>query len=55
MKTTKISLFAMQLLIKQNAKGIQVVGYTTKPGFSNGLFITCKHKHTIGQYVGFKC
>lgn len=54
MQTTKISLFAMKSLLKQNSKGIHVVGYTTKPGFSNGLFMTSKHEHVIGKYVGFK-
>ncbi len=53
MQTTKINLFSVQSLLKQNAKGIQVVGYTTRPGFSNGLFLTHKHEHVLGKYIGF--
>ena len=52
MQVSKISLFSLTMLLKECAKGYTVVGYTTRPGFSNGLFVTSK-QHQEGKYVGF--
>ena len=52
MNATKISAYSLTMVLKQNAAGVKVVGYTVKPGFSNGLMMTSK-QHKIGEYVGF--
>ena len=51
MMTTKISAYSLQQVLRSNAQGIKVVGYTVRPGFSNGLFLYAKEQR--GQYVGF--
>jgi hypothetical protein len=53
MQITKISSFSLAGVLKQNMQGIAVVGYTVRPGFSNGLLMTSK-QHQAGGYVGFK-
>lgn len=51
MITTAISAYSVKQVLKQNSKGVQVVGYTVKPGYSNGLFIT--NKKPQGVLVGY--
>lgn len=51
MQVTNVSAYSMKLLLQANAQGIRVVGYTVKPGFSNGLNLTSKEP--VGKYVGF--
>lgn len=52
MNTTKVSAYSLGMVLKQNVAGIKIVGYTVKPGFSNGLFMTSR-QHKEGEYVGF--
>jgi len=52
MQTTKISKNALKRVLKLNAQGISIVGYTVKPGGTYGLQIKSK-QHQIGKYVGF--
>jgi hypothetical protein len=42
MQTVNVSAYSLKSLLKQNAKGFKVVGYTVKQGYSNGLDITSK-------------
>jgi hypothetical protein len=51
MQTTKISAYSLQQVLKENAQGVKVAGYTVRPGFSNGLFIYAKQQPS--GYVGF--
>lgn len=51
MSQTKVSAYSLQQVLKQNAQGIKVVGYTVRPGFSNGLFMYATQPR--GAYVGF--
>ena len=51
MQTTTVSAYSLKALLKQNAAGIKVVGYTVRPGFSAGLNMT--NKKPAGAYVGF--
>ena len=51
MQTTQVSAYSIKQVLKQNAQGIKVVGYTVRPGFSNGLFMYAKQPR--GQYAGF--
>ena len=51
MTITKISAYSLKQVLKQNSQGIKVVGYTVKPGFSNGLNMT--DRKPVGKYVGF--
>lgn len=51
MQTIKISAYSLRALLKQNARGIRVVGYTVRPGYSSGLNLTARKP--VGAYVGF--
>jgi hypothetical protein len=51
MQTTNVSAFSLRMLLKQNVEGIKVVGYTVRPGYSNGLMLGAKQP--VGQTVGF--
>jgi len=50
---TKVSAHSLRAVAKQNAKGNKIVGYTTRPGFSNGLNMTSKQTPKKGKYVGY--
>jgi hypothetical protein len=50
-QTTKISAYSLRQVLKQNAQGIKIVGYTVRPGFSAGLLMTSREP--AGKYVGF--
>lgn len=52
MQVTHISAYSLQMLLKQNASGIRVVGYTVRPGFGAGLNLT--GREPVGCYVGFR-
>jgi hypothetical protein len=51
MQVTHISAYSLKMVAKKNALGINVVGYTVKPGYSNGLQMT--DRKPVGKYVGF--
>ena len=51
MQVTKISAYSLKTLLKKNAAGIRLVGYTVKPGYSNGLNLT--DRKTVGNLVGY--
>jgi hypothetical protein len=51
MQTTQVSAYSLRQVLKQNAQGIKVAGYTVRPGYSNGLFMYAKQQR--GAYVGF--
>lgn len=51
MQTTKISAYSIKQVLKQNAQGVRVAGYTVRPGFSSGLFMYGQQPR--GAYVGF--
>lgn len=51
MQITKISAYSLKQVLKANANGSKIVGYTTKPGYSNGLNMTARKPS--GEYVGF--
>lgn len=53
MQITNISLYSIKTVLKDNVKGILSVGYTVRPGFSNGLFITNKREQDMSRYIGF--
>lgn len=51
MQTTTISAYSMKTLLKKNAAGIKLVGYTVKPGYSSGLNLT--DRKPAGTLVGY--
>lgn len=51
MQTTNVSAYSLKQVLKANASGSKIVGYTVKPGYSNGLNMTARKP--VGQYVGF--
>lgn len=54
MQITQVSAFSLKQVLIANVKGIQVAGYTVRPGFSNGLYCgSIRQRHDLNSYVGF--
>ena len=51
--TITFTAYALRQVLRDNAKGYNVAGYTTKPGSGlNGLFIYARNIKR-GEYAGF--
>lgn len=51
MQVTNVSAYSLKTLLKKNAAGIRVVGYTVNPGYSNGLNMT--DRKPVGSLIGY--
>lgn len=54
MQVTKVNAWVVQALLQENARGIKVAGFTTRPGYGLGLMFTARDtKPGKSGYVGF--
>ena len=51
MQITYVAAFSLQIVLKQQKTQPRIVGYTVRPGYSNGLFLYARQPR--GEYVGF--
>ena len=52
MQVTKISLYSLAMLCRENSRKYTCAGYTVRPGFSNGLILS-ERVAPMSGYKGF--
>lgn len=52
MQVSKVSAYSLAQVLKANAAGVAVAGFTVRPGFSNGLGLFARQQPA--GYVGFR-
>jgi len=60
MQITNVSAYSLKQVLKLNSRGDKVAGYTVRPGFSNGLFVSAllaiidrNNARRVSGYIGF--